>query len=113
MLTPKQYIESLYLEQGFKVVCTSVELDLSYSAVEGKELEGTFRLINCTNPKSLLAVEGLQFLNFYMEHTEVTTFGLDKERIPTGVVDFYFFSKGSDVAQGLLQSFAAQFSKGA
>lgn len=113
MLTPNQYIESLYLEQGFKVVCTSVELDLSYSAVEGKDLEGVFRLINCTNPKDLLIVEGLQFLNFYAEHVEATTFGQARERSPTGVVDFFFFSKGSDVAQGLLQSFAAQFSKGA
>jgi hypothetical protein len=36
-----------------------------------------------------------------------------KKRIPTGTVDFYFTSSGSEVAAGLLQSFATQFSKGA
>jgi hypothetical protein len=113
MTTPNQYIENLYESQGFKVSCQSVELDLSSSTTQGKDFEGVFRLIKCTNPKALTSVQGLQFLNFYMEHAEVSQIGGSKERLPTGTVDFYFTSAGSEVAAGLLQSFATQFSKGA
>lgn len=113
MLTPNQYIESVYANQGFKVVCQSVEAELEYCAVSGRNLEGKFRLVNCTNPKAMLTVEGLQFLNFYMQHIEVCSVDGSKERIPTGEVDFFFFCRsGSEVAEDLLQSFAAQFSKG-
>jgi hypothetical protein len=48
-----------------------------------------------------------------MQHTEVCSVDGSKTRIPTGTVDFYFTSAGSEVAAGLLQSFATQFSKGA
>lgn len=99
-MTPNEYIEKLYEKQGHKVVCSSVELDLSYSATEGKDLEGTFQLINCKEPESLLELDGFVFGNYYREST-------------TNIVDFFFFLKSSDAAQGLLQSFAAQFSKGA
>lgn len=99
-MTPNQYIESLYEKQGFRVVCTSVELDLSYSAVEGKDLEGTFQLINVKEPDDLLELDGLVFGNYYRESA-------------TNTVDFFFFAKPSEAASGLLQSFAAQFSKGA
>ena len=101
MLTPKQYIESLYENQGFKVVCTSVELELSDSTVEGKELEGMFRLATRLDPDKLVNLNGFVFGNYYRETTAA------------GVVDFFFFLKPSDTAHGLLQSFAAQFSKGA
>jgi hypothetical protein len=113
MTTPSQYIEGIYASQGFKVSCQSVELDLSSSTTQGKDFEGAFRLVGCTNPKALTSVQGLQFLNFYMQHTEVCSVDGSKKRIPTGTVDFYFTSAGSEVAAGLLQSFATQFSKGA
>jgi hypothetical protein len=112
MTTPNKYIEGIYAIQGFKVTCQSVELDLSSSTIQGKDLEGTFRLVGCTNPKSLTSVQGFQFLNFYMQHTEVCSVSGSKERIPTGEVDFYFSSNGSEVVAGLLQSFATQFSGG-
>lgn len=112
-MTPNRYIENLYEKQGHKVVCTSVELDLSYSATGHKDLEGKFTLLSLKNPKDLLTVEGLEFLNFYRGHTEVSTLGGGRDNIPTGVVDLYFFSRAGEVAAGLLQSFATQFSKGA
>lgn len=112
MLAPNLYIESLYAAQGMKVVCQSVELGLDHSALHGKELEGTFRIINCSEPEKLKALKGFEFLNFYMEHRDAVVLGFrEKTKVQTGTVDFYFYSRGSEAMAGLIQSFAAQFSK--
>lgn len=110
-MTPMEYIESIYEKQGFKVVCKSVAVEVNDCVLNGRSFDGTFTLVGCKiNPKDLLEVEGIQFLNFYADNTEVKNLDGVRYKVPTGLVEFCFCSKGGGVAAGLLQCFVSQFS---
>lgn len=40
-MTPNQYIENLYERQGFKVVCSNVEVELRHNTATGKNLKAS------------------------------------------------------------------------